>query len=158
MPSFPIPLIPLIPPFSPFPSFPPTPVEEQGEICMRGRHVMMGYMAQPLLGADHMASVAVKMAEAVDEEGWLRSGDKGCRGSTGMVRITGRYKELIISAGGENIAPVPIENAIKAACPGLSNVMMIGDKRKFNVALMTLKTEGANGELPGTGEGQGQIA
>jgi len=68
----------------------------------------------------------------------------------GMVKITGRYKELIIGDGGENIAPVPIEDSIKKLCDGVNEVMMIGDKRKFNVALVTLKAIGANGEVPGT--------
>ena len=48
-----------------------------------------------------------------------------------------RYKELIMGAGGENIAPVPIEDNIKKLCPFVSNVMMVGDKRKFNTALVT---------------------
>merc|ERR1712032_834933 len=68
----------------------------------------------------------------------------------GMVKITGRYKELIIGAGGENIAPVPIEDCVKKACDGICEVMMCGDKRKYNVALVTLKAVGANGEVPGT--------
>ena len=115
---------------------------------------MMGYLAQPSLGGEHMAHIAAKMKEAIDDEGWLCSGDKGCRGRTGMIKITGRYKELIISAGGENIAPMPIENAVKAECPGISNIVMIGDERKFNIALLTLKAEGATGELPGTGRSE----
>jgi len=69
-----------------------------------------------------------------------------------MFRITGRYKELIIGAGGENIAPVPIEDRIKALCPAVSNVMIVGDQRKFNTAVVTLKAEGATGELAGTDE------
>lgn len=68
----------------------------------------------------------------------------------GMVRITGRFKELIIGAGGENIAPVPIEDHIKLLCPAISNVMMVGDKRKYNTCLVTLKAEGATGEKAGT--------
>merc|ERR1712032_1096110 len=68
----------------------------------------------------------------------------------GMVKITGRYKELIIGDGGENIAPVPIEDCVKKSCDGISEVMMVGDKRKYNVALVTLKAVGANGESPGT--------
>jgi len=67
-----------------------------------------------------------------------------------MFRITGRYKELIIGAGGENIAPVPIENNVKSICPGISNFIMIGDQRKYNVALVTLKAKRATGELAGT--------
>jgi len=69
-----------------------------------------------------------------------------------MFRITGRYKELIIGSGGENIAPVPIEDHVKKVGEAIANIMMIGDKRKFNVAFVTLKTKGATGELPGTDE------
>merc|ERR1719343_589960 len=90
-----------------------------------------------------------KNAGTIDKLGWLHSGDKGCMDTNGMVRITGRYKELIIGAGGENIAPVPVEESIKLCCPALSNVMMVGDNRKYNVALVTLLTEGSTGEFPG---------
>jgi long-chain-fatty-acid--CoA ligase ACSBG len=124
--------------------------EQQGEVCFRGRHIMMGYLANPDLGPEHMALIEKKTAESIDAEGWLHSGDKGCIDKRGMVKITGRYKEIIIGSGGENIAPVPIEDAIKKECQGLSNVMMVGDKRKFNVALVTLKAQGATGDLPGT--------
>merc|ERR1719363_13087 len=68
----------------------------------------------------------------------------------GMFKITGRYKELIIGEGGENIAPVPIEDSVKGLCDGIAECMMIGDKRKYNVALVTLKAVGANGEVPGS--------
>merc|ERR1719245_448379 len=124
--------------------------EEQGEICFRGRHIMMGYMANPKFGEKHVAEILQKNKEAVDEDGWLHSGDKGCMDTNGMFRITGRYKELIIGAGGENIAPVPVEESMKQNCPALSNVMMVGDNRKYNVALVTLRAEGATGEFPGT--------
>jgi len=123
--------------------------EEQGEICFRGRHIMSGYLANPDLGIDHVQEIQRKTDAAIDAEGWLHSGDKGTMDKRGMVKITGRYKELIIGAGGENIAPVPIENSIKRLCPALSNVLMIGDQRKYNVALITLKAKGATGELPG---------
>mmetsp|Transcript_49195 Transcript_49195/g.72149 ORF Transcript_49195/g.72149 Transcript_49195/m.72149 type:complete len:764 (-) Transcript_49195:375-2666(-) len=123
--------------------------EEQGEICFRGRHIMMGYMANPDLGAEHVKEIDAKNNDAIDSEGWLHSGDKGAMDARGMLKITGRYKELIIGAGGENIAPVPIEDNIKKLCPAVSNIMMVGDKRKFNVAMVTLKAQGANGELPG---------
>jgi long-chain-fatty-acid--CoA ligase ACSBG len=124
--------------------------EEQGEICFRGRHIMLGYMANPNLGEEHVAEINKKNSDAIDDEGWLHSGDKGCMDTRGMVKITGRYKELIVTAGGENIAPVPIEDNIKKLCGGVSNVIMIGDKRKFNVAVITLKAVGAEGEDPGT--------
>jgi len=128
--------------------FAPTEAE-QGELCYRGRNVMMGYLANPDLGAEHVAEIERKTKETVDMQGWLHSGDKGCADSRGMFRVTGRYKELLIGAGGENIAPVPIEDNIKALCPAISNVMMVGDKMPFNCLLVTLKAEGANGEQPG---------
>jgi len=124
--------------------------EEQGEICFRGRHIMMGYMANAALGKDHVKTIQKKTDEAVDADGWLHSGDKGCVDDRGMVKITGRYKELIIGAGGENVAPVPMEDNIKRLHAGISNVMMFGDKRKYNVCVVSLKTKGATGEKPGT--------
>eukprot|EP00051_Salpingoeca_urceolata_P004954 m.69126 g.69126 ORF g.69126 m.69126 type:complete len:737 (-) comp13958_c0_seq1:266-2476(-) len=102
----------------------------EGEICFRGRHIMMGYMYNEK-----------KTQEAVDPDGWLHSGDIGrIDDATGLLSITGRIKELIITAGGENIAPVPCENAIKSEAPEVSNLVMIGDKRKFCSCLVTLHT------------------
>eukprot|EP00038_Savillea_parva_P007859 m.172964 g.172964 ORF g.172964 m.172964 type:complete len:757 (+) comp13615_c0_seq1:43-2313(+) len=132
---------------------------EQGEVCMRGRHVMLGYMANPAMGDEHVQTIREKNAGAIDEEGWLHSGDKGAKDARGMVRITGRYKELIIGAGGENIAPVPIEDNVKLLCPAISNIVMVGDKRKFCTALVTLKTEDTGGgELPGSDVLEGAAA
>lgn len=124
--------------------------DAQGEICFRGRHIMMGYMCQPDFGEAHVEEIINKTKETIDNEGWLHSGDKGMITNAGMCKITGRYKELIIGAGGENIAPVPIEDFVKKNCDGICEIMMIGDKRKYNVALVTLKAVGANGEVPGT--------
>lgn len=70
----------------------------EGEIWYRGRHIMMGYMNDK-----------AKTIDAIDENGWLHSGDVGKIDDNGMLSITGRIKELIIGSGGENIAPVPIE-------------------------------------------------
>merc|ERR1711976_728319 len=109
-------------------------------------------MCQPDLGQDHVEEINKKTADAIDAEGWLHSGDKGMITEKGMVKITGRYKELIIGDGGENIAPVPIEDHVKKMCDGIAEIMMVGDKRKYNVALVTLKAVGANGEVPGTDE------
>ena len=92
----------------------------QGELCFRGRSIMMGYLAQPALGPDHVKEIESKTAATIDNEGWLHSGDKGIVTQAGMVKITGRYKELIIGSGGENIAPVPIEDHIKACCDGIN--------------------------------------
>ncbi|KAM8874891.1 long-chain-fatty-acid--CoA ligase ACSBG2 [Spinachia spinachia] len=104
--------------------------EGNGELCFWGRHVFMGYLNMP-----------DKTEEALDAEGWLHSGDLGKHDQNGFLFITGRIKELIITAGGENIPPVPIEDAVKEAVPLISNAMLIGDKRKFLSMLLTLKCQ-----------------
>lgn len=75
----------------------------------------------------------------IDEEGFLHSGDLGRLDKKGNLIITGRLKELIITAGGENIAPVLIENDLKRNMKFISNCMVIGDKRKYLTVLLTLK-------------------
>ncbi|XP_061093922.1 long-chain-fatty-acid--CoA ligase ACSBG2 isoform X1 [Conger conger] len=104
--------------------------EGNGEICFWGRHVFMGYLNMP-----------DKTEEALDSDGWLHSGDLGKHDEQDFLFITGRIKELIITAGGENIPPVPIEDAVKEAVPLISNAMLIGDKRKFLSMLLTIKCE-----------------
>ncbi|XP_059845509.1 long-chain-fatty-acid--CoA ligase ACSBG2-like isoform X1 [Hypanus sabinus] len=102
--------------------------EGVGEVCFWGRNVFMGYL-----------NLEEQSKEALDEEGWLHSGDLGKFDKDGFLYITGRIKELIITAGGENIAPVPIEEAVKSKLPLISNAMLIGDKKKFLSILLTLK-------------------
>merc|ERR1712217_744349 len=82
--------------------------EYQGEICFRGRGIMMGYLASTDLGDKHLGEIEKKTAETIDNDGWLHSGDKG----------------LIIGEGGENIAPVPIEDSVKGLCDGVAECMM----------------------------------
>merc|ERR1719384_1593649 len=132
------------------PALDATEDEFMGEICFRGRCIMMGYMACKDMGREHVAEIQKKTAETIDADGWLHSGDKGLKTVAGMVKITGRYKELIIGEGGENIAPVPIEDSVKGLCDAVAECMMVGDQRKYNVAIITLKAVGANGEVPGS--------
>ncbi|XP_002731707.2 long-chain-fatty-acid--CoA ligase ACSBG2-like [Saccoglossus kowalevskii] len=99
-----------------------------GEVCFGGRHVFMGYLNK-----------LDKTQEAIDEDGWLHSGDIGRKDKNDFLIITGRIKEIIITAGGENVPPVLIEDQVKAESPLISNCMLIGDKRKFLAMLITLK-------------------
>ncbi|XP_043946698.1 long-chain-fatty-acid--CoA ligase ACSBG2-like [Protopterus annectens] len=103
--------------------------DKSGEICFWGRHVFMGYL-----------NMLDKTEESLDKDGWLHSGDLGKHDQNGFLYITGRIKELIITAGGENIPPVPIEDAVKEQVPIISNAMLIGDKRKFLSMILTLKS------------------
>lgn len=102
----------------------------EGEILMKGRNIFMGYLKMP-----------DKTNETIDSEGWLYTGDIGSFDDEGYLYITGRIKELIITAGGENIPPVLIERAVLKELPFISNAMLIGDKRKYLSMLLTLKSE-----------------
>nr|XP_003938899.1 long-chain-fatty-acid--CoA ligase ACSBG2 isoform X1 [Saimiri boliviensis boliviensis]XP_003938900.1 long-chain-fatty-acid--CoA ligase ACSBG2 isoform X1 [Saimiri boliviensis boliviensis]XP_010347821.1 long-chain-fatty-acid--CoA ligase ACSBG2 isoform X1 [Saimiri boliviensis boliviensis] len=101
-----------------------------GEICLWGRHIFMGYLESE-----------TETTEAIDEEGWLHSGDLGQLDSLGFLYITGRIKEILITAGAENVAPIPIETLVKKKIPIISNAMLVGDKLKFLGMLLTLKCE-----------------
>ncbi|KAG8454727.1 hypothetical protein GDO86_001085 [Hymenochirus boettgeri] len=103
-------------------------IDGSGEILFWGRHVFMGYL-----------NIEDKTHESLDEDGWLHSGDIGKHDENGFLYITGRIKELIITAGGENIPPVPIEDSVKEQIPIISNAMLIGDKKKFLSMLLTIK-------------------
>lgn len=103
--------------------------EGEGEILMKGRNVCMGYLRMP-----------EKTDQTIDDNGWLHSGDIGSFDSDGFLYITGRIKELVITAGGENIPPVLIEEAIKRELPFISYCILIGDKRKHLTVLLTMKS------------------
>lgn len=79
--------------------------------------------------------------KTIDEYGYLHSGDLGRLDERGNLSITGRLKELLITAGGENVAPVLIENEIKEELKFISNAMVVGDNKKFLTVLLTLKHE-----------------
>lgn len=104
--------------------------EGNGEICFRGRNRFMGYYKNE-----------AETRSTIDDQGYLHSGDIGKIDEKGNLTITGRIKELIITAGGENIAPFLIENQITEAFPFLGNIMIIGEKRKFLSSLFTLRYE-----------------
>ena len=96
------------------------------EVQFKGRLVMMGYLKMP-----------AETAATIDDEGWLHTGDQAMIDQDGFIKITGRLKELIVTAGGENVAPVPIENKILELCPIMANCVVVGDKRKFLSALVS---------------------
>jgi long-subunit acyl-CoA synthetase (AMP-forming) len=100
-------------------------IAEDGEICMRGRNVFRGYYKQP-----------EATAEALDAEGWLHSGDIGEK-SGDFYRITDRKKDLLITAGGENIAPQMIEGKLKNIS-WISQAVVIGDRKPFLAALVSI--------------------
>lgn len=84
-----------------------------------------------------------KTAEAVDEDGWLHTGDIMEADDDGYLRIVDRKKELIINAAGKNMSPANIENTIKASCPLIGVMLVIGDARPYNTALIVLDAESA---------------
>jgi long-subunit acyl-CoA synthetase (AMP-forming) len=100
---------------------------EDGEVLMRGPMVMPGYRDKP-----------EKTREAIDDEGWLHTGDVGEFDEDGYLKIVDRKKELIINAGGKNISPANIEAKVKASSPLIGQVVAIGDGRPYNVGLITL--------------------
>ena len=101
-----------------------------GEILVKGRNVMMGYLADE-----------IQTRGAISSTGWLRSGDLGEVSQDGFFKITGRAKEILITSGGENVAPVPIEKLVKQSLPCVSNAILVGDRQKFISVLLTLKSE-----------------
>jgi long-chain acyl-CoA synthetase len=104
-----------------------------GEVCCRGGLVFQGYLNDP-----------EKTAEAIDEDGWLHSGDIGEIDDEGYLRIVDRKKELIITAGGKNLSPANLEAALKTV-PLIGQAAAIGDNRPFVSALVVIDAEVAPG-------------
>lgn len=119
---------------------------EDGEILMRGPHVFAGYLKD-----------AEATREALDADGWLHSGDVGTVDADGFVRITDRKKELLITAGGENVAPQLIESLLKGI-PAVSQAVVVGDRRKYLAALLTLDPERVAQEAEAAGSPARSVA
>ena len=103
-----------------------------GELLLRGPIVMKGYRSDP-----------ARTAEAIDPGGWLHTGDLAAIDEDGYVTITGRKKELIINAAGKNMSPAAIEGAVLAASLLIAQVVAVGDRRPYIVALIALDPDAA---------------
>jgi long-subunit acyl-CoA synthetase (AMP-forming) len=118
---------------------PPVPgieikLADDGEVLVKGDSVMPGYRNMP-----------DKTAETIDSEGWLHTGDIGELDSDGYLKIVDRKKELIINAAGKNMSPANIESKLKSSSPLIGQAIAIGDRRPYNVALITLDPDFAPG-------------
>ncbi len=103
--------------------------EDTGEVLLRGDQVFLGYLHNP-----------EATAETIDEDGWLHTGDVGEMDDDGYLTITGRMKDIIITAGGKNLSPEQIENALKTS-PYIKEAVAIGDRRKFVSALIQIDAD-----------------
>ena len=104
-------------------------IAEDGEILAKGGSVMRGYFNNP-----------AATAEAIDADGWFHTGDIGTIDADGFLFITGRKKELLVTAQGKNVAPAPLEDRIRAHAL-VSQCMVVGDNRPYVAALVTLDAE-----------------
>lgn len=107
-------------------------IADTGEVLLRGRNRMRGYWNRP-----------EDTAAAIDADGWLHTGDIGAVDADGRLTITGRIKDLIITSGGKNIAPSDAEFAVKAESTLVGEIVTLGDRRPFCVALVWLDPDAA---------------
>ena len=114
-------------------------ISDEGELQVKGPNVFRGYHNLP-----------EKTAEAFTADGWLRTGDLAEIDDAGHIVITGRIKDIIITAGGKNVSPIPLEEEI-AKCPIVEHCVVVGDQRPFIGALVTLDPESLALWLPAHG-------
>ena len=114
-------------------------ISDEGELQVKGPNVFRGYHNLP-----------EKTAEAFTADGWLRTGDLAEIDDAGHIIITGRIKDIIITAGGKNVSPIPLEEEI-AKCPIVEHCVVVGDQRPFIGALVTLDPESLALWLPAHG-------
>lgn len=114
-------------------------ISDEGELQVKGPNVFRGYHNLP-----------EKTAEAFTADGWLRTGDLAEIDDAGRIIITGRIKDIIITAGGKNVSPIPLEEEI-AKCPIVEHCVVVGDQRPFIGALVTLDPESLALWLPAHG-------
>src|SRR3954447_4461574 len=113
-------------------------LDEDGEVLINGPTIFGGYYGNPQATAD-----------ALTDDGWLRSGDIGSIDADGYLTITARKKDIIVTSGGKNIAPQVIENALKGSAY-VSQALVVGDNRPYVTALITVD-EDVTGSLGGPG-------
>ena len=113
-------------------------VAEDGELCFRGANVCMGYHNQPEVTAQQIT------------DGWLHTGDLGDVDEDGFITLTGRKKDLIITAGGKNVSPGQLETTVMTS-PVVAQCLVIGDRKPFIAALVTLDLDDANAWLTSQG-------
>ncbi len=110
-------------------------VASDGELRFRGPQVFTGYWKNP-----------EATAEALDADGWFSTGDLGDVDDDGFIRVTGRKKEILVTAGGKNVAPAVLEDRVRAH-PYVSQCLVVGDGKPFVAALVTIDTEAWTGSL-----------
>jgi long-chain acyl-CoA synthetase len=115
-------------------------IAEDGEVLLRGGVVMRGYWKNEKA-----------TAEAIDAEGWFHTGDIGELDSQGFLKITGRKKEILVTAGGKNVAPAVLEDSVRSHAL-VSQCIVVGDQKPFIAALITLDEEALPGWLKAHGK------
>ena len=119
-------------------------IADDGEILLRGEIMTQGYLDRPTL-----------TAELIDDDGWVHTGDLGSLDQEGNLTITGRKKDILITAGGKNVAPAELEAYIQSV-EGIGQAMVVGDAKPYLAAVITLDPEALDAVAQGAGVATGQ--